>query len=76
MSELDRHLGVDAFRRLALPYEAGFVAGRAFVEYRRRGAPGPRRCPTSTSALMPPFRASACSRVTLADIQVIFQKSG
>ena len=37
MAELDSHLGVDAFRRLALPYEAGFVAGRAFVEYRRRG---------------------------------------
>jgi predicted nucleic acid-binding protein len=37
MSDLDRHLGPDAFRRLALPYEAGFVAGRAFVEYRRRG---------------------------------------
>jgi predicted nucleic acid-binding protein len=35
--ELDRHLGADAFRRLPLPYEAGFVAGRAFVEYRRRG---------------------------------------
>jgi predicted nucleic acid-binding protein len=32
---LDRNL--DEFRRLALPYEAGFVAGRAFVEYRRRG---------------------------------------
>lgn len=37
MSDLDRHLGTEAFRRLALPYEAGFVAGRAFVEYRRRG---------------------------------------
>ena len=37
MSELDRHLGHDAFRRLALPYEAGLIAGRAFVEYRRRG---------------------------------------
>ena len=37
MSELDRHLGGDTFRRLALPYAAGFVAGRAFVEYRRRG---------------------------------------
>jgi len=35
--ELDRHLGVGAFHRLPLPYEAGFVAGRAFVEYRRRG---------------------------------------
>jgi len=37
MAELDRHEGVNAFRRLALPYEAAFVAGRAFVEYRRRG---------------------------------------
>lgn len=37
MSDLDRHLSAEAFRRLALPYEAGFVAGRAFVEYRRRG---------------------------------------
>jgi predicted nucleic acid-binding protein len=36
-SDLDRHLGRDAFKRLPLPYEAGFVAGRAFVEYRRRG---------------------------------------
>ena len=37
MNDLDHHMGVDAFRRLPLPYEAGFVAGRAFVEYRRRG---------------------------------------
>lgn len=37
MGELDRHLGTGAFRRLPLPHEAGFVAGRAFVEYRRRG---------------------------------------
>ncbi|WP_158808995.1 type II toxin-antitoxin system VapC family toxin [Beijerinckia sp. L45] len=37
IGDLDRHLGADAFRRLGLPYEAGFVAGRAFVEYRRRG---------------------------------------
>jgi predicted nucleic acid-binding protein len=37
MAAVDHHLGVDVLRRLALPYEAGFVAGRAFVEYRRRG---------------------------------------
>ena len=37
MAALDAHLGVGEFRRLALPYEAGFVAGRAFVDYRRRG---------------------------------------
>ncbi len=32
MAGLDDHLGAGEFRRLALPYEAGFVAGRAFVE--------------------------------------------
>jgi predicted nucleic acid-binding protein len=37
MADLDRCLTLDGFRRLALPYEAAFVAGRAFVEYRRRG---------------------------------------
>ncbi len=37
IADLEGHLGVDVFRRLTLPYEAGFVAGRAFVEYRRRG---------------------------------------
>ena len=37
MADLDHRLGADAFRRLASPYDAGFVAGRAFVEYRRRG---------------------------------------
>ena len=37
MAALDLRLGAEEFRRLPLPYEAGFVAGRAFVEYRRRG---------------------------------------
>lgn len=37
MSDLDRHMGAQWFRRLPLPYEAAFVAGLAFVEYRRRG---------------------------------------
>jgi hypothetical protein len=37
MAALDRALGAGDFRRMPLPYEAGFVAGRAFVEYRRRG---------------------------------------
>jgi predicted nucleic acid-binding protein len=37
MAALDAALGFGDFKRLALPYEAGFVAGRAFVEYRRRG---------------------------------------
>ena len=37
MTALDLRLRVQEFRRLPLPYEAGFVAGRAFVEYRRLG---------------------------------------
>jgi predicted nucleic acid-binding protein len=37
MADLDRHLGAGAFRRLPLPYAAGFVAGHAFIEYGRRG---------------------------------------
>jgi predicted nucleic acid-binding protein len=37
MADLDRRIGAETFRRLILPYEAGFIAGRAFVEYRRRG---------------------------------------
>lgn len=34
---LDRWLQPNHFRRLPLPYEAGFRASRAFVEYRNRG---------------------------------------
>src|SRR4051812_49425799 len=35
--ELDRALDVPDLTRLALPYNAAFRAGRAFVEYRRQG---------------------------------------
>ncbi len=34
---LEAALGLMSFRRLNLPYEAGFLAGKAFVDYRRRG---------------------------------------
>ena len=37
MADLDRRLEAGPFRRLELPYAAGFAAGWAFVEYRRRG---------------------------------------
>ena len=43
IEDLERTVTFDQFRRDALPYEAGFLAGRAFVEYRRRG--GSRRAP-------------------------------
>ena len=37
MTELDEQVPPNLFRREPLPYEAGFVAGKCFVEYRRRG---------------------------------------
>ena len=42
-AELDRTLRGWPIRRLQLPYEGGFVAGQAFVRYRREG--GLRRSP-------------------------------
>lgn len=42
IEDLDRELGSD-YLRLPLPYEAGFLAGKAFVRYRRAG--GERRSP-------------------------------
>lgn len=43
IEELDDALPPDAFTRLELPWEAGFLAGRAFVRYRR--AQGSRTSP-------------------------------
>lgn len=37
IEDLDALLPETLFRREKLPYEAGFLAGKAFVEYRRRG---------------------------------------
>jgi predicted nucleic acid-binding protein len=37
IAALEAALGDAEFRKLALPYEAGFIAGKAFIEYRRRG---------------------------------------
>ena len=37
IEELEDALPADVFRREPLPYEAGFLAGKAFLSYRRRG---------------------------------------
>lgn len=37
IEDLDHGLPLGVFRRDALPYEAGFLAGKAFLQYRRRG---------------------------------------
>ena len=43
IEELDDALSGDAFNRLELPWEAGFLAGKAFLHYRR--AKGARTSP-------------------------------
>ena len=43
IEELDAALPADLLRRDAIPYEAAFLAGKAFVAYRDRG--GARRTP-------------------------------
>ena len=43
IEELDEALSPDAFTRLELPWEAGFLAGKAFLRYRR--AKGSRTSP-------------------------------
>lgn len=43
IEELEDALPATEFRRLPLPWSAGFLAGRCFVMYRRRG--GTRRSP-------------------------------
>lgn len=41
--ELEEALPASVFRRLPLPWEAAFLAGKAFLRYRRRG--GTKRAP-------------------------------
>jgi predicted nucleic acid-binding protein len=43
IEELDEAVPASEFEREPLPYEAGFLAGKAFLAYRRRG--GERRSP-------------------------------
>jgi predicted nucleic acid-binding protein len=43
IEDLDEAVPADDFRREVLPYEAGFLAGKAFLAYRNRG--GQKRAP-------------------------------
>lgn len=43
IEELEEALPVDLFKREPLPWEAGFLAGKSFLRYRKAG--GPRRSP-------------------------------
>ena len=41
VEDLEAALPPELYRRDALPYEAGFLAGKSFLAYRRRGGRGP-----------------------------------
>lgn len=70
---LDTALPAALYHREALPWAAGFLAGRCFLRYRRQG--GARRSPLriSTSALMPLLEILPCSHVTSRATEVIFR---
>lgn len=55
IEDLDDAVPAEDFQREALPYEAGFLAGKAFLAYRRRG--GQKRSP------LPDFYIGAHSAV-------------
>lgn len=55
IEDLEDAVPADDFQREALPYEAGFLAGKAFLAYRRRG--GQKRSP------LPDFYIGAHSAV-------------
>ena len=56
IEEVDAHLPADYYIRTSLPWEAAFLAGKAFVQYKRRG--GRRRSP------LPDFFIGAHAAVT------------
>jgi predicted nucleic acid-binding protein len=61
MEDLDEALPAAYYRRVPLPWEAAYLAGRCFVDYRRRG--GTRRSP------MPDFYIGAHAAV--ADLTLL-----
>ncbi len=54
MELLDATFDPSRFEREDLPWDATFLAGKAYLSYRRAGATNVRRCRTFTSAPMPP----------------------
>jgi predicted nucleic acid-binding protein len=56
IEDLDKELAVDYFARLSIPWEAAFLAGKAFDRYKRQG--GTRRSP------LPDFFIGAHAAIT------------
>ncbi len=68
IEELDEALPADLFVREPLPWDAGFLAGKAFLAYRRRGVRGPPLFPISISELTqqsPDTHSSRATRVAI-----------
>jgi len=55
IEDLDRSLPVDLYRREAVPFEAAFLAGKCFLDYRRRGG--------SRTGVLPDFLIGAHAAV-------------
>lgn len=66
IEELDEALPPEIFLRTQLPYEAGFLAGKAFLTYRRRGG--------ARSAPLPDFYIGA--HAAIAGYQLLTRDSG
>ena len=56
IEDLDKRLPIELYRRDELPYEAAFLAARAFVKYRRQGG--------SRTSPMPDFYIGAHAEVS------------
>jgi len=56
IQELEQHLPDELYRREALPFQAAFLAARAFVKYRRQGG--------SRTSPMPDFYIGAHAEVS------------
>lgn len=50
IEDLDAALPAEMFRRDPLPWGSAFLAGKSFLEYRKRGGPSALHCRTFTSA--------------------------
>jgi hypothetical protein len=60
IEDLESPIPSSLFRRDALPFEAAFLAGKAFLQYRRRGGVELLLYPISTSGPTPPWPVFGC----------------
>jgi len=66
IEDLDHALPPDDYRRAQLPWQAGFLAGKAFTQYRRRGG--------SKTSTLPDFYIGA--HAAFADVPLLTRDGG